>query len=153
MVSQLRESAQFLDQLLEMAPGERVNRLRDHLKSHAMEDPAVRAALIRGLMDAGGRLPPDRRKEYVKVRASVLAGLPMGTQMALLGTYREVLSELPRARAEQERGTLESALPELTGKVRVAAERFLSYLSDGTGVSRPQVEDRGSRRQWWKFWS
>ncbi|MBI4305478.1 MAG: hypothetical protein HY678_04080 [Chloroflexi bacterium] len=117
-----------------------------------MEDPSIRAALVRDLVDAGGKLSPERRKGYVKARASVLAGLPMGTQMALLGTYREVPSEPPRARAEQERGTLESVIPELTGKDRVAAERFLNYLSDGMADPRTQDQESGSRRRWWKFW-
>lgn len=151
-MTQGQDTRQLVRELMTLPAAEQSSVLRRYLKSYAKEDAAQRAGLIRMLLEATGELSAEQRKKYAKVRASAISQFPMGTQMALLGTYREVLSGLPEDRAEQEKETLESILPELKGADRMAAQRFLNYLPPLPNEPSGQRADQGRRRRW-KFWA
>lgn len=156
----------FLEELAPLNEEQRMARLRDFFERLAHED-ANRGPILAQLIEASGTVSQEARRKYLRSRTAVLTELPMSTQMAVMGTYREILLTIPREQSELEVAELNAIRPEMDSKYHQMLERFIHFRLIGRSdvmvrktlfPMRVRTPDKGraqeltwGTRTWWRI--
>lgn len=145
----------FVEGLVAMPADQRKKHLNGYFVELSTAEGSFRTRTMEDLMKRTGGLPQDARREYLRLRTEVLTELEMNTQMAILGTYREILLTMPTEQAELEVNELKAIREDLDPRYHQMVERFVHFLprkSNGHDAA-PAATTADTGRKWWQFWS
>lgn len=151
------QARDFVESLIDLPVDKRKGKLNDYFVELSTADGSARTMAMESLMHTTAALAPESRREYLRLRTEVLTELEMNTQMAILGTYREILLTMKSEQAKMEVDELKAIQGALDPKYHQMVERFVHFLPrEATG--QPTIGDTasppdGAGRKWWQFWS